>query len=152
MHLGEQPFFRLYTHFVLIIIGRDLDRIHNIIIIFVGLLYCNAYHWGVHFFVTSRYDFAVKRFFVFLIHTVFVGQSRGNGVINRSEIWPRKPWGEHLAPGPPNIIIYVGIHLYIYILFTSANFYHIIIVIMRKPIDWRRKENRRRYVYIIMVS
>lgn len=112
MHLGEQPFFHLYTHFVLIIIGRDLGRIHNIILIFVGLLYSYTHHWGVHFFVTSRCDFAIKRFFVFLIHTVFVGQSRGNGVINRSEIWPRKPWGEHLAPGPPNIIIYVGIHIY----------------------------------------
>lgn len=39
MHLGELPFFRFYTHFVLIVIGRDLGRIHNnIILIFVGLL------------------------------------------------------------------------------------------------------------------
>lgn len=39
------------------------------------------------FFVTLRYDFADKRLCVFdTHHAVFVGQSHGKGVINRSEI------------------------------------------------------------------
>lgn len=41
----------------------------------------------LQFFVTLRYEFAVKRFYVFdTHHAVFVGQSQGKGVINRSEI------------------------------------------------------------------
>lgn len=145
MHLGEQPFFRLYTHFVLIIIGRDLGRIHNnIIIVFVGLLYIYIYthHCGVHFFVTSRYDFAVKRFCVFDTHR-FCGSITwkwGNKSIrNLTQKTPRGAPGTRAAEY--NHLCRYYIHVYIQ--FTSANFYHIIIVIMRKPIDWRRKENRR---------
>lgn len=62
--------------------------------------YCNfridsvSYNYDGHriavylqFFVTLQYDFAVKRFCVFdTHHAVFVGQSQGKGVINRSEI------------------------------------------------------------------
>lgn len=89
MRLDEQPFFRLYRYlFCSYSHGsriRSYVGIRNIVV-FVGLLYCYTRIIAVYSFSSHNDTILLLNSFMFLIHAIFVGQSRRKGVINRSEI------------------------------------------------------------------
>jgi len=104
-----------------------------------------VHHCGVYTFSSHRDTILLLNGFVFFWYTPFfcgsITWKWGNKSIrNLTQKTPRGAPGTRAAE-------YTHLCWNTYIRFTSANFYHIIIVIMCKPIDWRIKENRRWYIY-----